>query len=73
MAGYRRWKDSVNGVSGTVVFSIKIPEGGTMVREEVEEMLRYAQSPYSILSSTYIKNPDILTWFPQRHGVNLSP
>lgn len=71
---------STNAPGGGTIVSSRDEKGQIHVRVEYDrnQILRSAHSPYSLLPPACLKNivmntSEILSRFPQRHGVNLTP
>ncbi|PIO77044.1 hypothetical protein TELCIR_00876 [Teladorsagia circumcincta] len=71
---------STNAPGGGTIVSSRDEKGQIHVRVEYDrnQILRSAHSPYSLLPPACLKNivmntSEILSRFPQRHGINLTP
>ncbi|VDO83414.1 unnamed protein product [Haemonchus placei] len=71
---------STNAPGGGTIVSSRDEKGQIHVRVEYDrnQILRSAHSPYSLLPPACLKSivmntSEILSRFPQRHGINLTP
>ncbi|VDM54980.1 unnamed protein product [Angiostrongylus costaricensis] len=70
----------IKAPGGGTIVSSRDENGQIHVRVEYDrdEMLRFSHSPYAVLPPVCLKNivmstPEILSRFPQRHGVDINP